>query len=422
MGTLILKALKPLRHGWRRFEYGPATSLGAWFQAHPGAWVVLGLALSMSTLTICWLRAEPLSAPVRRFEAPRALQGWTITQPEGGVEALAQSIGETGLILLTAGQAFTLDPNPVAWTGRLTLENSDAWDHAGGEFGPAAAGGGAHLGRAPAQPGRYRLVWNDPATARQGALELLVLEPAAVRESAGNTTLTVCGEPIGPYLDPLKSPSEDVRKYAALYRPPTLFAIINAQTETLPLDEGLQLGQLVAFLDERAPDGRKIQTNRRHTDRTPVIPALVHKLTALRQRLREQGHTVTRFYITSGFRTPAFNKQIGGAAFSRHCYGDAVDLCIDEDGDLKIDDLNGDGRGDELDGLIIAQAAEDLEREGRVAAGGIGLYHWPGEHSVGSHVHVDCRGFTARWGQRYRNGKKEGFTWWRDTNAVGSSD
>ena len=30
--------------------------------------------------------------------------------------------------------------------------------------------------------------------------------------------------------------------------------------------------------------------------------------------------------ITSGYRTPAYNKQIGGATNSQHCKGEAVDL------------------------------------------------------------------------------------------------
>ncbi|MCZ7649115.1 MAG: hypothetical protein M5U26_28315 [Planctomycetota bacterium] len=90
-----------------------------------------------------------------------------------------------------------------------------------------------------------------------------------------------------------------------------------------------------------------------------------------------------------------------------------MDLCIDENRDLKIDDLNGDGRNDWQDGLVIAKACEDLEAEGLVAAGGIGLYDWPGEFSVGSHVHIDCRGFIARWGNRHERGKKVQYAWWR---------
>jgi len=31
---------------------------------------------------------------------------------------------------------------------------------------------------------------------------------------------------------------------------------------------------------------------------------------------------------------------------------------------------------------------------------------------VGSHVHIDCRGYTARWGQIRRGGKKLGYDWW----------
>ena len=46
----------------------------------------------------------------------------------------------------------------------------------------------------------------------------------------------------------------------------------------------------------------------------------------------------------SGYRTPFYNRSIGNQTrFSRHVYGDAADIYADDDGDGKMDDLDGDG-------------------------------------------------------------------------------
>ena len=153
-------------------------------------------------------------------------------------------------------------------------------------------------------------------------------------------------------------------------------------------------------------------TTERHTDWVPIRPELIEKLTKLRERLRAKGVQMTHFWITSGFRTPEYNHAIGGAAYSRHCYGDAADLVIDEGNNKRMDDLNGDGRIDRQDGLVIANACRELELEGAVVPGGIGVYEWDSDDSVRSHVHIDCRGYISRWGQIGSGRGKKMFTWW----------
>ena len=69
--------------------------------------------------------------------------------------------------------------------------------------------------------------------------------------------------------------------------------------------------------------------------------------------------------------------------------------CIDNDGDGRMDDLNGDGRIDIEDGRIIAAAAERVERRHPELVGGIGVYRPTSAHS--GFVHIDTRGFRARW-------------------------
>ena len=82
-------------------------------------------------------------------------------------------------------------------------------------------------------------------------------------------------------------------------------------------------------------------------------------------------------------------------------------------------DVNGDGRVDKLDGLVIAKVCQSLEREGAVAVGGIGVYEWDADDSVRSHVHLDCRGYPARWGQIARGRGKVSYDWWSALEGKG---
>ena len=355
---------------------------------------------------------------------PAALRGWTLTLPAHQPDAQAatftgaHSPRDTLFVPAGAEMALQAEPSRVG----LLISVSPAWCEQGGRK-PAHGEGGVAL-RAPHKPGLFTLHWRHPAlTPDAGALRVLVLQRAAVHAISGKdgetqTRLSVNGKSIGAYLDPAFSSVEKVRENAGRYAPPSHFTTLDRSLLDLAVGDGLELGTLVAFMDYRDKDGKKVFTAERHTNVLPVNRSLCRKLTLLRERLRAQGVKLTRFWITSGFRTPDYNRKIGGAHFSRHCYGDAVDLCVDEDGDKHMDDLNGDGRLDRLDGSVVALACAALEAEGLAEPGGIGVYEWDGEDSVRSHVHIDCRGYTARWGQCARGKKKTGYDWWSGTEGV----
>lgn len=362
-----------------------------------------------------------------RTDAP--LAGWRIDvgplANSRGSESAAQRFGGRfapgKVFFVPAGAPFQVTPEPPDAAGMFVELSSDgSWDHTGGELNPPAAS--VQRCRAPMQPGLYHLSWRsetpglpDSKTPRlQDSLDVLVLARAETAASGAGVParVSVNGKMIGAYPDPEKSSVRRVRENAHQYRPPRFFAELTPQTIPIRLGPDFDLGQLVAFKDYHGPDGRKVYTTQRHTDVLPPRPELIDKLIKLRERLRARGVKVTRFWITSGFRTPDYNRSIGGAAFSRHCYGDAVDLCIDEDHDKRMDDLNADGRIDRKDGIIIANACRELEAEGAAVPGGIGVYEWDGEDSVRSHVHIDCRGFITRWGQSGSGKHKKSFTWW----------
>lgn len=102
------------------------------------------------------------------------------------------------------------------------------------------------------------------------------------------------------------------------------------------------------------------------TDGTDIL--LLHpRLVALCQAIRDRvGGPV---YVNSGFRTHAFNRQIGGAPGSKHLIGGAGDLWSDV-----------------VTPEEIARIAE------RLGAGGIGRYD--------TFTHVDVIGRWRRWNNR----------------------
>lgn len=93
-----------------------------------------------------------------------------------------------------------------------------------------------------------------------------------------------------------------------------------------------------------------------------VSPALIQVLEKIRHRLGD-----IPLEINSGVRCPSHNYDVGGVSNSRHVYGDAADVACPMG----------------IDSTTIAAIAEE---EG---ADGIGIYP--------DFVHVDMRGYKARW-------------------------
>ncbi|HYH10181.1 MAG TPA: D-Ala-D-Ala carboxypeptidase family metallohydrolase [Thermoanaerobaculia bacterium] len=123
------------------------------------------------------------------------------------------------------------------------------------------------------------------------------------------------------------------------------------------------------------------------------------KLEILQHELAERGVQFDRFTVMSGYRTPYYNSKIGNeTGYSRHLYGDAMDIFIDQNGDGNMDDVNGDRRIDAADARFILRVAEEIDNspEWGWLKGGAGVYHANAAH--GPYLHVDARGYVARWG------------------------
>lgn len=83
----------------------------------------------------------------------------------------------------------------------------------------------------------------------------------------------------------------------------------------------------------------------RHCGQVYVEPAMVERLQVLRQALGKP------IKVTSGYRCPTHNKNVGGATQSRHMQGQAADITVDG-----------------MSPLQVSQAAD------KVGFGGIGIY------------------------------------------------
>ena len=127
--------------------------------------------------------------------------------------------------------------------------------------------------------------------------------------------------------------------------------------------------------------------------------SLLDKLELILDDLKSRGIGASRFSVLSGFRTPEYNakgvRRGGRAKDSRHQYGDAADILVDNDGDGRMDDLNHDGRVNTRDAKVLLESVERVEREHPELVGGAGLYRATRSH--GPFVHVDVRGNRVRW-------------------------
>ena len=76
--------------------------------------------------------------------------------------------------------------------------------------------------------------------------------------------------------------------------------------------------------------------------------------------------------IISGYRSPKYNRRIGGARKSQHMKAKAADMVI---------------KG--MKPVEVHKVVTGLIKEGKIKKGGVGLYKY--------FVHYDVRGFNARW-------------------------
>jgi hypothetical protein len=222
---------------------------------------------------------------------------------------------------------------------------------------------------APAEPGPYPIRITNTETGQSVTLHAFVGVPFDHAADA------LDGYRIGRYV------AAD-----GINTPPPLFVRLTPETADVPVSPHFTAGQ---FLAKQESDWPKYLV---------LSERLLLKLEGLLQAANAAGIRARTFTVMSGYRTPHYNQSIGNTTtVSRHLFGDAADIFVDDDGDGVMDDLNGDGQitiedARVLAGLVEAQSGEAWYQD---LVGGLGIYG-PAPHR-GPFIHVDTRGTAARW-------------------------
>ena len=230
----------------------------------------------------------------------------------------------------------------------------------------------------------------------------------------------VNGFTIGLYPDP-DNPSfikrikdnatrERIKNNPEAYRPPRWFYPVTPETYRLRIFKEYTLGDF-----DLDPRFLKLTYPRY----IAIHPGILEKLGRLEELVRADGTPLSKFKIFYGFRSPAYNlgsrAEDGGKTLksdlSMHMYGRAVDFLIDEDDDLVMDDLDGNGVIDFHDAIklmhYVNELDQTLQEENSALVGGAGWYYhhdfWErGEYVQSPYVHMDVRGFTSAGGSLIR--------------------
>lgn len=180
-------------------------------------------------------------------------------------------------------------------------------------------------------------------------------------------------------------PAEKGRVRSEAYRNPDGFVEVTPENEDTRVSEHFRLRDFVSR-------GQANVWPKYVVIREPLLD----KLELVIQDLNSRGINAEGMRIQSGFRTPSHNSAVrgeGSARNSRHQFGDAVDVFIDQEGTGRMSDLNGDGRVNYADVKLILAAVERVEAKYPELVGGTGLY----TGRSGSFAHIDVRGTRARW-------------------------
>ena len=227
---------------------------------------------------------------------------------------------------------------------------------------------------APMEPGLSRVSLEDD----EG--HVMTLNLIVMRSSDGDS---INGYQLGNY------PAEPYLGHEN-YRAPEFFLEVDSELGEIAVSPHFRLGQ---FLCKQEADGPQYLV---------LSERLLVKLERILEASNAHGWRTDGFTVMSGYRTPAYNADLGNGENSRHIYGGAADIYIDVDGDDVMDDLNGDGELDRRDAAALFDLVESLADNPLFAglAGGLGEYAPNAWH--GPFVHVDERGWNVQWGRSGR--------------------
>lgn len=304
--------------------------------------------LGVLLVTLACLGAVPAGAwDASRLSVPLVIDRHTVPFPEFAIYVMP-------------GQTFRVSLGESAGEGLL-------------RFGGQIVSGGALT--APDAPGVTRLEVTNPSSRETAVVHVFTMIPAAGVDDRGFLN----GYRIGDY------PRQPLRGLD-IYRRPAGFVEVTAANADTPISPNFRLGQFVCKQDQGYPKYVVLRAG------------LLLKLENILAALNHRGYATRELTIMSGYRTPWYNHAIGNVPYSRHLWGGAADIYIDQaPADGRMDDLDGDGKVDRNDARWLADFVNRMSQEGRFGprVGGLGIYGSSTAH--GPFVHVDVRGTRARW-------------------------
>jgi uncharacterized protein YcbK (DUF882 family) len=313
--------------------------------------------------------ATATGAPIPAAAADRVLE----------VAVADELLGHSGALTTLIAQPGGLVPLQLRWTDEPAGAVRYRWVPVLGTPGAGAAGilGPGDTAPAPPVPGVYELEVRDDLGRRQfgDALRVVVTVPFDSKRNGY----------IGPYH--MGTWPTEGKGRADAYAPPAGFIEVTEENQTLQLSQNFQVRQFLTH-DQGSVWPKYVA----------IDPRLVDKLELVLLELRAMGIRADRMVVMSGFRTPQYNHHHLNnprTSLSRHQFGDAADVWVDNEGDWHMSDLNGDGRRDVEDARVMLRAVERVERRYPELVGGAGLYR--ANRARGPFIHIDVRGTRARW-------------------------
>lgn len=323
--------------------------------------VLWALALLPITTLQPGAQVEPGSngAPHDRFDPGRASFSLRFNKETTPYRIMATFVlpGEE-LTIEAAATASGRAYQATATKGTLTAQSAGRWRYL-----------------PPATPGVYPVRVRQLEPADSINLNVFVMVPFTHIESEH-----LNGYRIGNY------PSRPL-KGLAIYNPPRGFIEVTRENRETLVAPHFRLSQFLCKQESGWPKYIVLQER------------LLLKLELVLAALNENGYRAKSLAIMSGYRTPYYNRAIGNVQYSRHVWGGASDIYVDENPrDGMMDDLNGDGRIDSRDAAVVYHLIDGMYGQPWYATfvGGLGRYRKTSKH--GPFVHIDVRGFRARWG------------------------
>ncbi|SDK89406.1 peptidase M15A [Halanaerobium congolense] len=231
--------------------------------------------------------------------------------------------------------------------------------------------------QAPAKSGHYPVKIKKKGSRGSGSeinLNVFVLHPAEKKN--------------GQYLDGFKigyypKITADKQKY---YSKPVGFLKIEESLLNLNLTPHFTMEQFVTRQSTKFPQYIVLQES------------LLLKLEYFLEEVNKAGYKADTFGIVSVYRSPYFNKKLGNNTnFSRHLFGDAADIYIDNTGNQWMDDLNEDGKSNIYDSNILFELAVKFDQNEKFSQLQGGLSSYNGNGVRGPFLHIDSRGFHVTW-------------------------